>query len=80
MRPVKLALLLAVASCAFGQLAGTVCDSVSKLPVAGVRIHLGQTTVESTAIGEFAVADLKPGKYVLFFNKDGYEDGTPRWK
>jgi hypothetical protein len=72
---VKAAALLAMASCAFGQLAGTVRDSVSKLPVAGVRIHATQTTVESSATGEFALDGLKPGKYVLFFNREGYEDG-----
>ncbi|MDR3700574.1 MAG: carboxypeptidase-like regulatory domain-containing protein [Candidatus Sulfopaludibacter sp.] len=71
----KLAVLLAVASCSFGQLTGTVRDSVSKLPVAGVRIHATQTTVESTATGEFALDDLKPGKYLVFFNRDGYEHG-----
>ncbi len=71
----KPAVLLAVASCAFGQLAGTVRDSVSKLPVAGVRIHATQTIVESSATGEFVLDDLKPGKYLVFFNRDGYEDG-----
>ena len=71
----KLAVLLAVAFCAFGQLSGTVRDSVSKLPVSGVRIHATQTTVESNATGDFVLPGLKRGKYTLFFNREGYEDG-----
>jgi hypothetical protein len=71
-----MAWVLLLASCAFGQLAGTVRDSVSKLPVAGVKIHLGKQTAESTATGEFQIDDLKPGKYKLYFNRDGYENGN----
>jgi len=61
--------------CTFGQLTGTVRDSLSKLPLAHARIHAARQTVESNDTGEFHVEGVAPGKYLVFFHADGYEDG-----
>ncbi|SPE40967.1 conserved exported hypothetical protein [Candidatus Sulfopaludibacter sp. SbA3] len=71
-----LAALLLVARCAFGQIAGTVRDSVSKLPVAGVKISLPKQTVESGNLGEFVLGGVPPGKYVVRYSKQGYDNGS----
>jgi hypothetical protein len=70
-------LLLPVAT--FGQLAGTVRDSASKLPVAGVKILVSgpaAKALESNDTGRFQLEAAPPGAYTVRFSKQGYDPGV----
>ncbi len=76
----KKALALALfAACAYGQIAGTVRDAASGLPVAGVKLVMigpNARQAQTGALGEFELDPAPPGKYVILFRRDGYENGS----
>ena len=79
MQPVKtIAALLLLAWCGQGQIAGTVRDSASGLPVAGVKILVTGARaqeVQTRETGTFSLDPVPPGRYMVFFRRDNYEDG-----
>lgn len=59
-----------------GDLAGTVIDQVSKLPIAGVEVIGGVAFAVTDGSGKFELHDLDPGTQTLTYKKAGYEDGS----
>jgi hypothetical protein len=77
--PARFALALLLPFLASAQISGSVRDSVTKLPIAGVTVAIrGAThaTALSDDTGRFRCEDAPPGKYMALYSKKGYDQGS----
>ena len=69
--------VLFFAVCARGQVTGTVRDSESGLAIAGAKVLLtGAKEVQTDQTGTFRFDPVRPGKYVIYYRKEKYDDGS----